>query len=237
MAVEPHRIELNIDLGELPDEPEELYSLATRVNIACGGHAGDDASMRHALMLAKRHGAKIAAHPSYPDRAGFGRNPKFCSVEETARAVEAQCAKLRALGEEQAIAIDALKPHGALYHDANADDVMAAAIVDAALRALPSLTTMVGAPNTRFEHACRARGLAFLREGFADRRYDDAGHLVPRSKPNALLTDPAACVDQALRLAREGRYDTLCAHGDTAGSLGIARAVRAALDAEGLLAS
>jgi UPF0271 protein len=66
-------VDLNIDLGELPNEPEELYALATVVNIACGGHAGDRDSMRRAVALAVRHGARIAAHPSYPDREQFGR--------------------------------------------------------------------------------------------------------------------------------------------------------------------
>ena len=76
------RVALNIDLGEFPDEPEELYALATVVNVACGGHAGDERSMKHAVDLAVRHGTLIAAHPSYPDRPHFGRARMAIPLDE-----------------------------------------------------------------------------------------------------------------------------------------------------------
>ena len=60
---------LNLDGGEHEDEPEELWRLADIICIACGGHAGDDASMKRVAAVARA----IGAHPSYPDRAGFGR--------------------------------------------------------------------------------------------------------------------------------------------------------------------
>src|SRR5690349_15861886 len=108
---------LNIDLGELPDEPEELYTLATAVNIAGGGHAGDEASMRRAAELAVRAGAQIVAHPSYPDREGFGRTRMKISPHELKESVRAQCSALRRAALEAGGVIMAVKPHGALYHE------------------------------------------------------------------------------------------------------------------------
>ena len=229
-------VELNVDLGELPDEPARLFTLATVVNIACGGHAGDDASMRHALSLAKREGAQVAAHPSYPDREGFGRRTRFLSEpEKTARAIEEQCRALANLADRDAIAIKILKLHGALYHDASADAALARATIDAARGALSELSTIVGPPGGALEETARERGLRFDPEAFADRRYLADGKLAPRSDPGALLTDETACVEQALRLSRTGRFATLCLHADTPGAVRLVGAVRVALEREGLL--
>lgn len=231
------RVALNIDLGELPDEADELYALATTVNVACGGHAGDARSMSRALEAARTHGATVAAHPSYPDRAGFGRISRFCDAAGVRVSVASQCRALRTLAEAAGITIRTMKPHGALYHDASAVPGIGSALLDGAVEALPDLTTVVGPPDSAFGALVLSRGLGFLREGFADRRYDAQHRLVPRSQPGALITDPEACVDQALDLALSGRIDTLCAHGDTPGAVLIARAVRQALEARGLLAA
>ncbi len=228
-------LDLNVDLGELPEEPEELYTLATTVNLACGGHAGDQASMARALSLAARSGARVAAHPSYPDVGGFGRRARFSDPDATRDAVATQCRALRKVAKVVGVELAVVKPHGALYHDASNDADYAAALIDGARRALPELTTIVGFPDTALEDIVRVRGLCFEREGFADRRYDHHFKLVPRSEPDAVLIEPAACVTQALLLARMRRIDTLCIHGDNPGAVGIAREVRAALAGEGLI--
>jgi UPF0271 protein len=244
-------VDLNIDLGELPYEPEELYGLATVANIACGGHAGDAGSMARAVALASAAGARIAAHPSYPDRARFGR--ESLAMEEAALrdSVRAQCAALRAAAEAAGARVALLKLHGALYHDAARDPGRARAALDGAtaglgpgsgLRARAShdrargLARVVGPPWGVLSDEALARGLAYAREGFADRAYTAEGRLVPRGAPGALLTDPAACAAQAVRLAEAGGCDTLCVHGDSPGAVAIARAVREALEARGLLA-
>lgn len=228
-------VELNIDLGELPDEAEELYEIATTVNIACGGHAGDATSMKRAVMLAARYNAKVAAHPSYPDVSGFGRRTRFASPEVTRDAVALQCTKLHAIADAAGLDVRAIKPHGALYHDASNDADYAAALIDGCLRAMPELALVVGFPNTALGDIVEARGIGFVREGFADRRYDEHWQLLPRSRPDAVLTDIESCVTQALSLARMGRIETICVHGDTPNALVIGRAVRQALEAEGLL--
>src|SRR5438105_4158491 len=132
-------VTLNVDLGELPDEPEELVRIATQVNVACGGHAGDEASMRRACARARASGAIVAAHPSYPDRDGFGRRTMTMAVEKLRAAVAEQCARLRACAKEEGVVVRAMKAHGALYHDASKDEALARAIVGAALDALGAL--------------------------------------------------------------------------------------------------
>jgi len=232
----PH-VDLNIDLGELPDEPEELYALATVVNLACGGHAGDVDSMRRSIDLALRHGAKIAAHPSYPDRDNFGRARMAIPLHMLYETITEQVATLANLAEAAGTKIWGAKLHGALYHAASDDARLAAAVLDAIVSAVPDGVTIVGPPHGHIEEVSRSRGLAYAREGFIDRRYaDDEDTLVPRSQPGALLGEPDQCAEQALRLARSGKIETLCVHGDTPNAIAVARQARKALEREGLLA-
>jgi UPF0271 protein len=222
------RPELNIDLGEWPGEPEELFRLAHRVNIACGGHAGDRASIEKACALACAAGAKVGAHVSYPDRANFGRVRMEISDEHLRRSLEEQCHALRAASTR----ILYLKPHGALYHAANASPELARLVIESCARALaaPHLE-IVGPPRGELGRVAKSLGLRFLSEGFADRGYDAAGHLLPRGTPGALLESPMLAAAQASRLRKEGLFQTLCCHSDTPNALAIVRAVRAAIDA------
>ncbi len=228
-------VELNVDLGELEDEPEELTWLATVANIACGGHAGGGEIMRRALSRARTAGTRVAAHPSYPDRAGFGRATRFCEPDEAKAEVAAQCARLRDEAAPMGIAVVTVKAHGALYHDAATLPDYAAALIEGAALALPGLRSIVGPPDTALQDIVQVRGLGYEREGFVDRRYEADLRLVPRSRHDALLTDPESCVSQALMLAKVGRFDTLCMHGDTPGAVGLVTRVRAALSQAGLL--
>lgn len=228
----PPRLLLNLDAGEHPDEPEELWSLFDVVNIACGGHAGDPSSMTRVLAFCASHGRpRAGAHPSYPDRAGFGRRSLHTPAPQLAAAITSQCSALVALARSHGLAIDWLKPHGALYHDAAASPPLADALLDGAVQSLGRPFIVVGPPHGALAAAAAARGLPYAREGFADRALRPDGSLVPRSEPNALITDPTAAAAQALSLAASGTIDTLCVHADTPGSLAIARAVRAALPA------
>ncbi len=227
-------IKLNVDLGERADEPEELYALAHLVNVACGGHAGDAESMHRACELARKYGAQVGAHPSYEDRARFGRVELALPTRAVAESVERQCRSLVRAASEFRVPILHLKLHGALYHSANRDSTLARAVVDAARNVLGGMP-IIGPPAGALSEVARSLGLRCLREGFADRHYLADGRLAPRSLPNALVTDPAMAGAQALRLARDGRFDTLCVHGDTPDAVSIARAVRRALDAQGQL--
>lgn len=232
--MEQTRVELNIDLGELPGEPEELYALATVANVACGGHAGDATSMLRAARYCRRHGTRLAAHPSYPDRDGFGRRALALPTIELRASLDVQLGSLAAIAEQCGIEVSALKPHGALYHQATADPELARLIVDAALSHWGPLT-LVGEAGGAVEAAARARGLPFEREAFADRGYDPSGRMLHRTEPGALLNDPELAAEQALRFALSGAVDTLSVHGDSAHALVLARRVHGALRARNLL--
>ena len=222
---------LNIDLGEHPGEDEQLYALAHVANIACGGHAGDDASMRRALELCARHGTRVGAHPSYEDREGFGRKALDVTPEVMRRQVAGQCARLARLAASQGVPVRYAKPHGALYHAANASPALARAVVEGVVEALGRSLTIIGPGTGALRDAAREAGLAYAREGFADRGTRPDGSLIPRGQPGAVLTDPARARENTVRLATGGGVDTLCVHGDTPGAVELAREVRAILDA------
>ncbi len=230
------RVTLNIDLGEFPDEPEELFALATMVNIACGGHAGDRGSVEHAVDCALRRGASIAAHPSYPDREGFGRRAHSSSGDDLRRSLDEQLSLLADVVRSRGAHVVGVKPHGALYHDASKDYALASTLIEASERAFGRVS-IVGPAGGTLEAAATRAGHAFAREGFADRRYGENGVMVPRGRPDALLTLPSEAAAQAVLLARRGDLETLCVHGDTPGAVSIAANVRDALEREGLLAT
>lgn len=221
-------VTLNVDLGELPDEPEELWALATVANVACGGHAGDAASMRRACSQARARGVAVTAHPSYPDRAGFGRVAMALPADVLVAALAAQCAALLEAAAAEGVAVVGVKPHGALYHAVARNR----AVAEAAVRGCAAVGGVWMLPPAAVLAELVPRVVV---EGFADRGYLPDGGLVPRGQPGALLDDPAAAAAQALSLARSGRYQTLCVHGDTPGAVGVARAVRDALEGAGLL--
>ena len=222
---------LNIDLGELPGEDEQLYTLAHVANIACGGHAGDDTSMRRALEACARHGTRAGAHPSFEDREGFGRKALDVTPEVMRGQVAAQCARLARLASTQGVPVRYAKPHGALYHSANASPALARAVVEGVVEALGRSVTFIGPGAGALRDAAREAGLAYAREGFADRGTLPDGTLIPRGQLGAVLTDPARARDNTVRLATGGTVDTLCVHGDTPGAVALAREVRATLDA------
>lgn len=232
-------IELNADIGEGYDDAALMPYLA-RVSIACGGHAGDATSMTAALRLAAEHGLAVGAHPSYPDRARFGRHRLEATADEIVAWLTRQIEELA----EHAAALDLrlahVKPHGALYNAAATDAAIAQAVVRAVAGFDPALV-LVGQSGSRLIAEARAAGLAVLNEAFVDRRYEDSGRLVSRETDGAVVTDPEQAARQARALAegmpivtREGgslqvAADTLCLHSDTPNALAVARAVHAAI--------
>jgi UPF0271 protein len=221
---------VNIDLGELPDEPEELYACAHVANIACGGHAGDRTSMARALALCKANGTRAGAHPSFPDRQGFGRRAFAIAPDEMRRSVAEQCTALASVAREAGVPIEFVKAHGALYHAARDDADLAAAVLGGAVEALGASVTFIGPPVGELAAAAARAGVAYAREGFADRATRPDGTLVPRGEPGALILDPNAAAARARQLLRGATCDTVCVHGDTPGAATIARAVRAAIE-------
>ncbi len=242
-------IDLNADLGEtvggVPTADDEaMFAVVSSASIACGGHAGDEDSMREAIERARRHGVAIGGHPSYVDPTGFGRLALAASPEILREQVVEQLGRLVSLGGEPAY----VKPHGALYHrvilDRATADAVAAAVSEISGRlgrALPVLG-MEGF----IADAASARGLPFFREAFLDRGYLPTGALVPRTEPGALLADADSVAARALRLVAEGVIEavdgtlvrpeavSLCMHGDSPGAVAMARAVRQTLDGAGV---
>ncbi|MEO6419258.1 MAG: 5-oxoprolinase subunit PxpA [Polyangiaceae bacterium] len=222
---------LNIDAGESDAEPEELYRCADRVNVACGGHAGDERSMQRVLTLCKAFGTAVGAHPSYPDRPGFGRVSMTMDPAELASSVAEQAAALARVAEQIGLRVTSMKPHGALYHDANGERAIAESVLGGAIDALGTGLLVIGPPLGFLRDVARERGLDFAREVFADRGVRD-GALIERGQPGALIDDPDEAEANARRLLKQGDFETICVHGDTPHAVAIARAVRAAMRPE-----
>jgi UPF0271 protein len=236
MPSSPDRvIDLNADVGEGPGE-EPLYALVTSANIACTGHAGDDDTMRDAVRSALRHGVAIGAHPSYPDRERFGRVTMSLAPASLTQAVAAQVAALVRIAAEVGGRVTHVKPHGALYSDAATRPDVARAVAAGVASVSPALS-LVGLAGSEALHVWSEMGFHVSAEGFADRTYTEDGNLVPRTRAGAVITDPAAASSQAIRLASDGCCDTICVHGDTAGAVTLARAVRRGLEGAGFVVS
>jgi UPF0271 protein len=222
-------IDLNCDLGEGGSHDEELLALISTANVACGFHAGDPVTALATLRAAARHGVRVGAHPGYADRDHFGRRELDHDPERVFAECVYQIGALAGLADAAGLALAHVKPHGGLYHQACGTDSFARPVVEAA--ALFGLPVM-GLPGSRLEAACAGR-VAFIPEGFADRRYQADGTLVPRTQPGAFVADPAEAVRQLDGLLRERGVRTVCVHGDNPEALAFVRALRAALVDQG----
>ena len=239
------RLDLNADLGEGCAFDAELMSVITSCNIACGGHAGDAESMRLALERARDNGVAAGVHPSFPDRANFGRSKSDLSGAALEAILSEQVRALKRLAEETGIALTHLKPHGALYNMAALDADLAVSIVNVLVNQLPG-AALYGPPQSQLQKAATSRGIAFVAEGFADRAYEADGRLRDRKKDGAVLHAPADQTEQAVQIATQrevttydgGRValpvETICVHGDTPTALEAARAIKSALMKNGI---
>lgn len=219
-------IDLNSDLGEgLAEEIDmELLDLVSSANIACGGHAGDLESMERTVRAAAARAVRIGAHPSYPDRARFGRVTMTMPPSALEHSIVEQTRSLAEVCERLGAEVAYLKPHGALYNDAAWNSEVGRAVIQAASRL--SLPLMILADSSLARSAPGA-----LREGFIDRAYNPDGSLVPRTEPGAVISEAGVAAEQALALAE--RVDSLCIHSDTPRAADLLRAAREALEAAG----
>jgi UPF0271 protein len=224
-------IDLNCDLGEGCPFDAELMPLITSANVACGFHAGDPATAHATLALAARHGVQAGAHPSFNDRESFGRRELAVGEQQVFEECVYQVGALAGLARAVGVALAYVKPHGALYNMACRDDAYARPVVRAA--EVFGLSVM-GLPGSRLE-AASAGHVRFVPEGFADRRYQPDGSLVPRGRPDAFVEGPTEAVTQAERLLREGTVRTLCVHGDNEQAVAFVRALREALAQKGIV--
>jgi len=231
-----HTIDFNVDLGEGGEHDEALMALSSSVNIACGGHAGDDESIRRAVELAIQAQVAIGAHPGYEDRAHFGRLPMKISSDEIRSLIHRQLERILAIHPR----LHHVKPHGALYNQSNQDEAMANALV-AAIAELQPDTILYCPPNGELAKAAAEINLTTCAEGFIDRRYDENGNLCPRANERALIEDPDQAVSQALQIATQQtvktlkgttiplKARTLCVHGDSPIAVDLLRLTRSFL--------
>ncbi|WP_370410723.1 LamB/YcsF family protein [Streptomyces fradiae] len=243
-------IDLNADLGEgfgrwtLTDD-EQLLSVVTSANVACGFHAGDAATMRRVCALAAERGVRIGAQVSYRDLAGFGRRAMDVPAAELAAEVAYQIGALEVFARAAGATVAYVKPHGALYNRVVRDAEQAAAVVSGVLLASPDLPVL-GLPGSRLHEAAAAAGLPVVGEAFGDRAYRADGTLLPRGQEGAVLHDPTEVVERSVSMARFGtvgahcgspvavRARSLCLHGDTPGAVELAHRVRSALESAGV---
>ena len=238
-------MDLNADLGEGDPYDAELLGIVSSCNIACGGHAGDEESMKTTIELALKNDVAIGAHPSYPDREGFGRRSGFMAANALAEPLREQLRNLNDVAAGLDAVVSHVKPHGALYNDAANDEALAEVVASAVVD-MPARYVLVGQPGSALEHAAQALGIPFVAEAFVDRAYRADGRLVLRSEAGAVYQDPEVMAAQAVSLAItqrvnsidgrsiEVRADTLCIHGDTPNAPDAARAVRDALETRGV---
>ena len=234
-------IDLNCDMGEMPEAiadgtQEALMGFLTSVNIACGAHAGDEATMRATIVQALRRKLAIGAHPGYADRANFGRLELDLSADEIAESVFEQVSKLGEIAAKCGASVGHVKAHGALYNQAARDTAVAEAFADGVGRWRRDVI-LVGLAGSVMLDAFRRARFSVAAEAFADRRYEPNGSLRSRKFGDALVSNPTEAAAQALHIAQAGRVvasdggeirveaQTICIHGDTPGAVKIAAAI------------
>lgn len=238
-------IDLNADLGEGGAYDLELLQVVSSCNIACGGHAGDAATMLGVVRQALLDEVVIGAHPAYPDRQGFGRRRAYLVATELEESIINQIDSLSRIATGEGARLSHVKPHGALYTDAATDKKIAQLFVAASLSAAPQCR-IIGPANSALQAATIDAGLNFVAEAFVDRAYLRDGTLVPRSEAGAVHANINTITAQAVSLASKQRVtaqdgtvisvqaDTLCIHGDTVDADIAARAIRDVLQANGV---
>jgi 5-oxoprolinase (ATP-hydrolysing) subunit A len=234
-----HRsIDLNCDMGELPEAiadgtQESLMPNLTSVNIACGGHAGDEQTMQVTIEQARRWKLGVGAHPGYADRANFGRHELNISPDSVADSVYEQVRRFAEVAARCGVRVVHVKAHGALYNQAVRDRAIAGAIANGVARWSRDVVLM-GLAGSPMLDVFRDAGFAVAAEAFADRRYEPDGTLRSRKFDDALIRDPAEAAQQALRIVEQATAQTICIHGDTPGAPKIAEAVAKRLRGAGV---
>jgi 5-oxoprolinase (ATP-hydrolysing) subunit A len=244
------RIDLNSDMGEsfgayTIGHDAGLMKSITSANVAAGFHAGDPSVLRDTIRLAKAHGVAVGAHPGFPDLVGFGRRELNVTPKEAEDLVLYQIAAVAGVARAEGVAVQHVKPHGALFNMAVRNAELSAAIA----RAVASFDTsliLFGLPGSEILTAGRAAGLRVAAEVFADRAYEPDGSLASRRKPGAVIHDAETVVARAVRMVTERsvvaldgsvvplEVDTICVHGDTPGSDELAAKIRAGFEAAGV---
>ncbi len=246
-------IDMNADLGESFGRytlgmDEKIMEVISSANIACGFHAGDPMVMERTVRLAAEAGIAIGAHPGFPDLMGFGRRNMAVSPEEARAYILYQLGALDAFLRPMRLRMRHVKPHGALYNMAAADEQLARAICGAVKDFDPELR-LVGLSGSLLIRAAEKTGLRAISEVFADRAYEADGSLVSRRKPGAIISDEREALRRVIRMVKEGkvkaingeeiaiRAESVCVHGDGETALLFAKSIREALTANDIQVS
>ncbi len=242
-------IDLNADLGE-DENPEgiardiAIMDIVSSCNIACGGHTGSPLTMRTMLAAAKSRNIAPGAHPSYPDRIGFGRQSMDITLADLETSLKSQLHNITVIAADVGVSLTHLKPHGALYNDAQDDPALSTLLVEIAAG---TGLALVGMPGSLIQQKAAERKISFIAEAFIDRRYTGNGRLVPRSAAGAVIADEDERIRQGLSLAtgtvltaQDGtalavKADSLCLHSDSNGALETAKKMRLALENAGIV--
>ncbi|MCT9127072.1 LamB/YcsF family protein [Cupriavidus gilardii] len=244
------QIDLNSDLGESfgawrMGSDAAMLDIVSSANVACGFHAGDPAGILRTLKAAAARGVAVGAHVSYPDLQGFGRRNMDVASEDLIADVIYQISALAGMAATVGTTVRYVKPHGALYNTIASDERQARDVI-AAIRAVDPELVLVALAGSPLVGWARDAGLRVVAEAFADRAYTPQGTLVSRREPGAVLHDAGEVAQRMLRLVREGTVvaidgsvarveaQSICVHGDSEGALEMARAVRDALEREGV---
>jgi UPF0271 protein len=227
----PRTIDLNADLGEGYPNDRALLGFVSSASICCGAHAGSRDVIRQTLRDARACDVVVGAHPGFPDREGFGRRDQAMPAAAARVLIREQVAALTTLANEAGVSVRFLKPHGALYNQAQKQEEIARGVVAAAVDlGLP----LLGQPGTLAAILALEHGVRYVSEGFPDRRYRADGSLVPRNEPGALLNDPDEMRTHLVRMVAGGRVETLCIHGDNPRAVANADLVRQVLENHGI---
>ena len=225
-------VDFNCDVGEGIGNEAELFQFISSCNIACGGHAGDEISIRDIIKLAKTHNVKIGAHPSYPDKANFGRKVMEIPPKALKRSLSEQLATFYKISNELNATVNHIKPHGALYNIIAKDEGLAALFLEVVQESeLPQ--RIYAQPNSVVANLAETLGIEVFFEAFADRNYNEDGSLVSRTHKDALISKPERVLQHILPIIQKGEVvtllgkaieiqaDTICVHGDTPTALQI----------------
>lgn len=238
-------IDLNADLGEGMGNDEDLLGIVSSASIACGGHAGDAATIRQILRICKARGARAGAHPGYVDPKRFGRFRVVMPLDELLGQIRSQLFLVRFIADEVGVPLSYVKLHGALANQ-TAEELGFAVGIFATIQAMNPKMAVLALDNSQQVRAAKAVGMPLIREAYADRAYTSDGLLVPRTQEGAVIHDIDAVIERCLRLAKAGEIvaidgtvlksaaRSICLHGDTPGAVDLARDVRDALEGEGI---
>lgn len=243
------KIDLNSDLGEgfgrwKSGDDEALMKVISSANVACGFHAGDAVIMTRMVEAAKENNVALGAHIGLPDLLGFGRVQMNINPRDMQKHALYQLGALAAIGKVGGYEVTHASTHGAMGDMSKNNPEYRELILDIFAAFNKNLIVALQPQGKAREYAAKL-GLRTVGKIFADRAYDDEGHLVNRSIPGALITDVEAVAIRMDQFMNDGtvtamsgkriKMDAACVlvHSDTAGALEIAKMVRATVEKGG----